>query len=67
MVKILDKTKDSILVKMPISFEGHVNMLSRGFDYLTPSEKRSVAAIKRSAVKDGYISHQALYAKYFGK
>lgn len=67
MIKILDKTKDSIIVKMPISLEKHVKVLSRGFDYLSPAEKRSVARIKRNMEKDGYISHEALYAKFFGK
>ena len=67
MIKILDKTKDTILVKMPASLESHVKMLSRGFEVLTPSERRSIARIKTNLKKDGYISHEALYEKYFGK
>ena len=67
MVKILDKTEDSILVKMPLSLERHVKVLSRGFEVLSASEKKSLQAIKSSIKKDGYISHAALHAKYFGK
>ena len=67
MVKILDKTKDSIIVKLPISLEKHVGVLSRGFEVISPAEKRSIQRIKSSLQKDGYISHNALYAKYFAK
>ena len=64
MVKILDKTKDSIIVKMPRVLERHMKFLSnKGFDVLTPSEKRSIAYIKRNIQKDGYISHEALHAR----
>lgn len=64
MIKILDKTKDSILVKMPISLESHVKMLSRGFEVLTPAERRSLMAIKAKARKEGYVTHESLLLKY---
>ena len=67
MVKILDKTEDSIIVKMPRALEKHMKFLStKGFDILTPSEKRSIAAIKRNIQKNGYISHEALHARISG-
>ncbi len=67
MVKILDKTNDSILVKLPLSMEKHIKSLSNGFDTMSPAEKRSIQSIKRAALKSGYITHQALYEKYFSK
>ncbi len=65
MVKILDKNKDSIIVKLPASLESHIKVLSRGFEKITAAEKKQITTLRKSISMGDYVTHKDLYAKYF--